>query len=432
MSKLAEDTLILHLTDAQSIEALATEGLDLDVIPTPELRPVVSWAIDYFFASGMTGAPSQDALEEAYKDVIADAGVDLNDEIQDTIQWAIDDLKSDYAYNQAAIFNRALAKAMADADPSDRIKVINAYATELVSVGVRLEPASTQIDVRHGMSDALRSYEARVATPDDMRGMSFGLPKVDRYTHRIRPGELAILAAGPKTGKSWFMDWVALMDWKAGRTPVLFTLENSVTETLDRLACMASCVRYDLWQSGQVGDDDIESVRQSIEEFKSSDHPLWVVQPELGRCSVEAMVHTAKVYGGESIIIDQLSHIELPESRKPQHERLGDALRLLHRMCSRGSEKLSVLVAHQISRDGVKRAEKTGHLKMYDLAESAQIERVADWVFGLHCTKAERLVGIMKLQTLASRRAVPKHWSLDWNVTMGRLTANTEIELEEG
>ena len=39
VSRLAEYTLILHLTDAQSLETIAAEGLDLDIIPTEELRP---------------------------------------------------------------------------------------------------------------------------------------------------------------------------------------------------------------------------------------------------------------------------------------------------------------------------------------------------------------------------------------------------------
>ena len=260
--------------------------------------------------------------------------------------------------------------------------------------------------------------------------MCFGIPAIDAYTHLIRPGELAVLGAGPKVGKSWFLDWVALMDWLAGRTPVLFTLENTVEETLDRIACMYCHIRYDLWQSGQVDAGDVERVHEAVKVFQAGDR-LWVVQPDLGRASVESLVHTAKVYGGDSLIIDQLSHIDLPESRRPPTERIGDALRILVKMIGSGRTRMSCLLAHQMSRDGVKRAEKTGSHKMYDFADSAQIERVAHWAFALHGTRAERMVGVMKFQTLAFRRAVPKHWSLDWNVTVGSLQAHNEIELED-
>lgn len=430
MSRLAEETLILHLTDAESLEVLASEGLDPEVITTPELRPVVQWAVEYFFDSGLTSAPSQRALEERYRDVIDDAEIDLDSSIEDTIEWAIDDLKSSYAYSQVGTFNRTLAKAMAEADPGDRIDVVNAYATELIGLAVSLESDETQIDARVGLDSAVREYERRAETPDDLKGLCLGVPPIDAYTHRVRPGELAILAAGPKVGKSWFMDWVALSDWEAGGTPALFTLENTVPETLDRLACMASHVRYDLWQSAQLGAEDVALVKRKVAEFADSDHPLWVLQPELGRCSVEAIVQQAKVIGADSILIDQLSHVELAESRKPQHERIGDALRVLHKMISSGRDKKSCLIAHQMSREGVKRAEKDGFHRMYDLAESAQIERVADWVFALFCNRAERMDGIMKFQTLASRRAALKHWMLDWNVTRGSVLAYREIELD--
>ena len=113
----------------------------------------------------MTSAPSQDALEEMYRNVIDDAGIDLNDPIEDTVEWAIDELKSTYAYAQVNIFQRAMAKSMAEADPTMRVDVLNAYATELVSVAVRLEPSSTQKDARQGIGEAVRSYEARRLWP---------------------------------------------------------------------------------------------------------------------------------------------------------------------------------------------------------------------------------------------------------------------------
>ena len=67
---------------------------------------------------------------------------------------------------------------------------------------------------------------------------------------------------------------------------------------------------------------------------------------------------------------------------------------------------------------------------MWHLAESAEIERTADWVFGIYQSEDERQVGRAKFQTLASRRQDLSHFLLAWELGEGNIAVQqSNIEL---
>jgi hypothetical protein len=67
----------------------------------------------------------------------------------------------------------------------------------------------------------------------------------------------------------------------------------------------------------------------------------------------------------------------------------------------------------------VKAAQKAGFLEMHHLAEGSEVERTADWVFGLYQSSVHRQVHQALLQTLAARREDTASWELIWNVQEG-------------
>lgn len=415
MSALGERTLMQYLTDRDALETLAREGLLENVLPTEAFRPVYAFAIDYFFRSGRAKAPSVAALRADYGDVLDDGEIHLEEEPEDSIEWAIDDLKATYVHQRTSSLNKELAVAMSEAESVDRVEVLSEYAGKFVGLSVSLESRTESVDLREGLSDSIRAYEAREANRGLITGMRFGLDLMDTYTGGIRPGELAVLAAGPKTGKSYALAFSALSEWRAGRPPILFTLENSVEMTIDRIACMATKVDSSKWQRGTASPEEVEKVREFESKLRASDVPFHVVKPDIGKGSVEHMVREAQIREAESIYIDQLTFIELPSPRKQKTERIGEALHMLKRLISNGRQHLPCLMAHQISREGVRAIEKEGRPRMEHMAESAEVERTGDWVFGLFRTDDQRINEEMLIYTLAARREDLSHFSLSWS-----------------
>jgi hypothetical protein len=91
----------------------------------------------------------------------------------------------------------------------------------------------------------------------------------------------------------------------------------------------------------------------------------------------------------------------------------------LKELISSGGSPIPCMLAHQINREGIKKAEQSDHLEMYMLADSSEAERTADWVFGLYASQVEKISGRAKLQILASRREVVKNWMITWRPGVG-------------
>lgn len=434
MSARGQKTLFAYLTDADALDVVARDGLDLDVIPTQELRPLLVWALNYFYNSGLTKAPTEEAVrsQEAggnrtFGDILDAHEIALG-VVEESIEWAIDDLKASYVHKEAVNFQRAFAKDLSEAPGDERLDVVANAATELVRLSIKLERRDALVDAREAMVERVHAYDARAQSGGTFRGMAFGIGQIDAYTNGIHPGELAIIGAPPKVGKSYMLIWMALQNWLMGKVPILFSLENTIEMTLDRIACLAARVDPAKWQDGTLSPEDEEKVIKWVAELTNSDHPLWVRRPDLGKRTIEHMVREAHIFDADCLLIDQLSWVEwTADTRRPKHERIGEGLHVLGSMIGSGRKKLPCVMAHQINREGQRKARKTGWLDMDDFAEAAEVERTADWAFGLFASEEEKKVDTMKFQTLAARRAKTEHFLLKWQIAEAHVSVTKSL-----
>jgi hypothetical protein len=435
MASHAELVLYSSLTDTDRLEQLAKIGLEPDAIPTEEMRPVVAWALQQFFDSGRRQAPSRAALAAEWQQVIEDAEIELFDEDEefDTTPYCIESLKAQYVHYQTQTFSKDLMMGMAQASPTEKIKILNEGANELASLSTRMQPRDQQMSLADGMVDRVSAFDERAATGHTPQGMLFNLPAVDSHTYGIHAGELAVLAAGPKTGKSYFLDWVALREAERGRKTVLFTLENSVDMTLDRIACVALKIDSRDWQRGNSDPEDVARVQDWVtNRLPEFGDRLHVIMPQPGHRTPQAMVRQAQMLGAESILIDQLTFMEHPDpARKARHEIIRDLMHELKVLISTGPDRMSCLLAHQVNREGVKAAQKAGFLEMYHMAEGSEVERTADWVFGLFQSGVQRIAGDALFQVLASRRDDIAAWTLKWRLSEGHIAVAGEVDLND-
>lgn len=95
-----------------------------------------------------------------------------------------------------------------------------------------------------------------------------------------------------------------------------------------------------------------------------------------------------------------------------------------------GRYPMSLIMAHQVNREGTKNADRTGRLHMTDLAESSEVERAADTVFGLYGSKDMLRAGMIQLQSLAVRRVPPQSYDLHWHPSLGMIHAANPVDLD--
>lgn len=435
MASNAELVLYSSLTDTDRLEQLAKIGLDPDAIPTEEMRPVVAWALQQFFNSGRRQAPSRAALAAEWQTVIEDAEIELfsEDEEFDTTPYALESLKAQFVHFQTQTFSKDLMMGMAQANPTEKIDILNEGATELSTLAMRMQPKDQQTNLYQGMLDRRTAFDVRAASDHVPQGMTFDLPDVDAHTFGIHPGELAVVAAGPKTGKSYFLNRVALAEALRGRATLLYTLENSVDLTLDRMACLALHIDARAWQRGVSSPEDVAKVDEWIADvLPTFGDNLLVLMPQPGHRTMSSMVRQAQMLGAESLLIDQLTFVEHPDPKnKGRPEIIRDLLHDLKTLISSGPDRLSTVVAHQINREGVKAAQKSGFLEMYHMAEGSEVERTADWVFGLYQSGVQRQALEALFQVLAARRDDIAAWTLTWRIANGLVRVNERVDLSD-
>jgi replicative DNA helicase len=425
-ARLAEVALVQHLSDDKSMAYLVREGLDGELIATETLREIVGFALAYFAQTGYRTAPTVAVLRDTWGDQLDHHEIDLDDEPEGSIEWAIEELKNSYVFAQASGWAKDFIIGVTNAEHGRRPDALAEHAEKLLRISNDLDSRVYRSAAATGVEAALRLYEDRAGS-SEIRGLRMGFDVIDAHIMGIHPSELAILAAGPKTGKSFALAYMALTEWQHGRNVMLFTLENSIQMTWDRIACMATGSSYRDWQAGQSSEADIMRVRQWLEALRERDNIFIVAQPPPGRRSFDAMIGEARVHRVDSVLIDQLTFVEMPDPRKAKTERIGDALHRLKAQISSGHDPLSCVVAHQINREGVKAADKVGHLEMYHLADSAEIERTADFVFGVYANREDKHVDRAKFQILAARRTELKNWHMTWNINLGTYRARSEF-----
>jgi replicative DNA helicase len=224
---------------------------------------------------------------------------------------------------------------------------------------------------------------------------------------------------------------MALNEWRdCGRCVALFTLENSVRMTVDRMICIHLRISQNRYRRGLLLPEEL----RAIEEFKEQNRTalrdrLHIFQPPRGQRTAYAIVQQAQIVGAQSLLVDQLTFMEHPDpGRKERTYVVRDIMHDLKTLISATSQPMPCALAHQINREGVQASKKADRLEMWHLAESAEVERTADRVFGLFANDGEVLANMVRLQGLADRRNTLKTWMVEANMDLGKFKVARELK----
>lgn len=426
----SEDTLYSSLTDVDALEQIFQIGLNVRAIPTPPMREVVQWALDYFDRSGQSKAPSREALMETWREVIDDAEVVIADvDIeQDEITWAIDALHAHYALYEFQVWQKEAAASLHESSTTERLNVLELEVHKLNELVLSLRDKTQEVEGVDGFQRSLAEYHRRAETAQTHRGMAFGIDEIDEYTYGIHEAELAVLAAGPKTGKSVTLAYVLLQEWKRGRRSTYYTLENTVRMSYDRLVCIHLGIDHDRYRRGECMPEEVDRVQTFISERgKEMKDFIRIVQPQRGSRTVQWISRHARSVGTDSLLVDQLTFMEASHRSLRGPDKITDVMHDLKDAIG-GRSPMSCLLAHQINREGMREAKKNGLLEMWMLAEGSEVERTADWVFSLYASEDERRAQMIKWQTLATRRGSSnRNYRVAWRPWINQVAVLDEI-----
>jgi replicative DNA helicase len=269
--------------------------------------------------------------------------------------------------------------------------------------------------------DKLRQERER---PDELRGISTGIPDLDAITTGWREGELSYLGALPGRGKTAFMVQIMHAAAKLGTKAGFISLEMTKDQIMRRLATIQTGLHPSRFRdAGTMKDSDWRhTVGQSQSIGGLGDLPIEIYDRSGLRVrEIAAVARRMHASGCKIIFIDFVQAIR--QEGRDAREAINDISAVLRDTCK--ALQVPFVVASQLAR---RDANPNRRPTMQDLRESGNLEQDAHNVLLLYRPQASQ-----KDEDEQERAPV---WSSRDEIILAKqregLTGSVEVVFEEG
>jgi len=410
-----EKKLLSKLVNISELFRCWDTGLRAEAFSDPTYRQAYDFATRYWRENQMELAPTKEMLIYEFPSILID------DVVEESVSWLSETIQRKYASNQT----QELLISAAESVHENPIGTLSDLWRESYKASQVVAPRFDRVNMSENIDERRIRYQQRL----DNYGLGppYGLAEIDTHTHGLLPGELAVVSAYSKVGKSFFLAHTAAQLRRAGYTPILFSLEQSREEMEERVDAYFSGVSYDRLIHSQLSFEEVGVLRRAQDELRELGD-LHIQRPPEGDRTVTEMVGRARQLGADYILVDQLSWMD--SEKKYTGDRAttmkhGDVIRELREEISNDVVgKIPCLLAVQQGRTSMEGQQRRP--EMWKVAESANIERTADIIFGLSRTPQMRVNNATRLDIMGARRCDIKSWLLNW-----RLRDRSEINVIE-
>jgi replicative DNA helicase len=220
-------------------------------------------------------------------------------------------------------------------------------------------------------------------TPSDVTGVPTGFCEIDKMTAGMQPGNLIVIASRPSMGKSALAlniaKNVALFEHK----PVaVFDLEETATETTQRLLSSVGCIPSQRLRTGRLEGDDWDNLTSALGTL--NDAPIIIDEtPALSAIEIRSRARRIKRIFKEKglglVIVDsvQLVHAARGENRAAELSEIAGSLKALAKELD-----VPVIAVSELNRSLESRPNKRP--VMSDLLESGALEDIADVILFIY------------------------------------------------
>lgn len=280
--------------------------------------------------------------------------------------------------------NRAIAAAGAelndlaislDIEPDDKIEAALSIVTSIKTEQSSKTAASAAEAVKEGLEHAMRIAELE---DGELLGMPTGVTPVDAACMGLQDGELIVIAGRPSSGKSSYGMQIAEHAASNKKHVLFFSLEMSKKQLILRTIAGQSKVPLSHILFGMSGE---ELAKMGIASERISKWPLWIDDSpglSVGKIASRSRRHHIK-HGLDLIVIDQLTHINLP-GKKEKRDEMGDVTKSLKKLAK--DLGIPVVLLHQLRRPTA--GTKAGRPDMTMLKDSGAVEEDADVIMLCH------------------------------------------------
>ncbi len=262
-------------------------------------------------------------------------------------------------------------------DGSDDAETVVDRAESLVYEVAQTGTASEYARLGDLLTDSFEMIEKLADQRSEVTGLPTGFNDLDRLTAGLQPQNLIIVAARPAMGKSSLALGLAhYVTSKINRTAILFSLEMSKLEIVNRLLSAEARIDSSRLRTGRLDDADWLKLGDALGSL--SEAPMFIDDtPSITLNEIRAKCRRLKQKHGLDLVI--VDYLQLMQSHRRVDNRQQEVAEI-----SRGLKMLAkeldapVIALSQLSRQPESRTDKRPMLA--DLRESGSIEQDADIV----------------------------------------------------
>lgn len=264
----------------------------------------------------------------------------------------------------------------------------------------------------------------------EIHGLTTGLADLDAILGGLRPGQLGIIAARPKMGKTTLAQNIAEhVALTLDKAVAVFSFEMQPDELGDRMLSSLGGVSSTRIRSGKLDEADWSNVSKVLTRLRGA--KLFISRPRRARVDhvIAQMRRQHAITPLSLVIVDYLQLMDAPGDNRSQA--IGDITRALK--LAAGELSLPILLLSQLNRDLERRPDKRP--VPADLRDSGSIEQDADFVLFIYRDEvyhadsaykgtAELIVGLQRNGPADDARVLyhperfkfldlPEHWEPD-------------------
>ena len=280
---------------------------------------------------------------------------------------------------------------------------------------------SNDLEVTVAAKKAKEEYEFRKLNPG-LLGSPTGFKTMDDATSGLQPGQLIVIVAPPKTGKSTLALQIAINCHLAGKVPMFMSFEMSNREQVSRYFAMRARISHRRLMTGTLNPDEEARYYKKAENTEQMEDKFYFVDSANGQ-TVSAVASKIQSKNPDIIFIDG-TYLMIDETGAdpgtPQ------AITNITRSLKRLAQKVNKPIV--ISTQALTWKMKKGQVSADSIGYSSSFHQDADVIFGLQ-REDENVDDTRLLRVIASRNGGLSEVSLIWDWDTGQFREVSDSDL---
>lgn len=326
-------------------------------------------------------------------------------EVADSIDYLLDDLVDKRRkLSITSTVRQAVEQIQNNKDHEAALLALQSGIVRLEEEGLN---KTSDINLIQTTESRWEDYLFRKANPG-LLGVATGFPTIDQVTNGLQKGQLIVVVATPKTGKSTLAMQIANNVHEQGLSPMFQSFEMTNREQQNRYDAMRAKVSHNRLISGKLTQEEETKYKEALELMGQETTNFWLVDALHG-ITVSAIQSKVQTLQPDVVFIDGVYLMvdeQTGEMNTPQ------ALTGITRSLKRLAQKMDKPVV--ITTQALNWKTKKGKVSTDSIGYSSSFLQDADVVFGLE-REDENVDDTRILKVMAARNSGNVETSLIWD-----------------